>query len=135
MVARWPADLLRALTGQPSGRGPVRVADAAGGLACLVLVWPADGRMPTAASRRAKGGHREQCRADVLAVVAAAGEPVTQKEVIRALKVAGARHGAGTVIKALADLTAAGALVNPRDKRGYRLPEWVRPHPTLFPEG
>jgi hypothetical protein len=36
------------------------------------------------------------------------------------------------VAKGLADLTAAGALVNPRDKRGYRLPAWVRPRLTLF---
>ena len=35
-------------------------------------------------------------------------------------------HGAGTVAKALADLTAAGELVNPRDRRGYRLPDWPR---------
>jgi hypothetical protein len=35
-------------------------------------------------------------------------------------------HGVGTVGKALADLTAAGELVNPRDKRGYRLPDWPR---------
>jgi hypothetical protein len=41
----------------------------------------------------------------------------------------------GTVAKALADLTAAGELVNPRDKRGYRLPGWVRPHPSLFADG
>jgi len=33
----------------------------------------------------------------------------------------------------LADLTATEELVNPRDKRGYRLPEW-RPDdtPSLF---
>jgi hypothetical protein len=36
------------------------------------------------------------------------------------------------VAKALAELTAAGELVNRKDKRGYRLPEWARPHPTLF---
>jgi hypothetical protein len=40
----------------------------------------------------------------------------------------------GTVVKALAELTAAGELVNPKDKRGYRLPEWPRrPRtPNLF---
>ena len=47
----------------------------------------------------------------------------------------GMRHGVGTVAKALADLTATGALVNPRVKRGYRLPGWIRPHPTLFGYG
>jgi hypothetical protein len=31
-----------------------------------------------------------------------------------------------TVGKALADLTAAGELVNPRDKCGYRMKEWPR---------
>jgi hypothetical protein len=38
------------------------------------------------------------------------------------------------VAEALADLTAAGELVNPRDERGYRLPEWSRPDdtPSLF---
>ena len=43
-------------------------------------------------------------------------------------------HGAGTVAKALAELTAAGELVNPKDKRGYRLPEWPRRTrtPSLF---
>ena len=28
--------------------------------------------------------------------------------------------------KALAELTKAGDLINPRDKRGYRMPEWDR---------
>jgi hypothetical protein len=28
--------------------------------------------------------------------------------------------------KALADLATSGELVNPRDKRGYRLPDWPR---------
>ena len=59
-------------------------------------------------------------------MVRAAGRPLTRKEVVRALRAAGAPHGAGTVGKALADLTAAGDLVNPRDKRGYRLPDWPR---------
>jgi hypothetical protein len=38
------------------------------------------------------------------------------------------------VAKALADLTAAGELVNHKDKKGYRLPEWPRPDdtPSLF---
>jgi hypothetical protein len=41
-------------------------------------------------------------------------------------------HGVGTVVKELADLTASGVLVNPRDKSGYRLPTWHRVHPNLF---
>jgi hypothetical protein len=59
-------------------------------------------------------------------VVQAVGRALTRKEVIRALRAAGKAHGPGTVDKALADLTAAGELVNPRDKRGYRLPDWPR---------
>jgi hypothetical protein len=91
--------------------------------------------MPTSSDERAEGkpgGGREGCRRDVLAAVHAAGQPLTRKEVVRALKSAGAMHGAGTVAKALAELTATGELVNRKDKRGYRLPAWVRPHPTLF---
>jgi hypothetical protein len=68
------------LAARPAGGVTVRVAEAAGGLACLVLVWPVDGGMPTA---RGSGAHR-----------------------------AGGGNGAGTVAKALAELTAAGELVN-----------------------
>ena len=32
--------------------------------------------------------------------------------------------GTGTVAKALANLTTAGELVNPKDKKGYRLATW-----------
>ena len=77
-------------------------------------------------------GGRERCRADVLDAVRAAGHPPTRKEVIRALKTAGGDHGVGTVAKALADLTRSNELVNHKDKRGYRLPAWVRRHPGLF---
>jgi hypothetical protein len=62
----------------------------------------------------------------VLAAVRAAGRPLTRKEVVRALRAAGTPHGPGTVNKALADLTAAGELVNPRDRRGYRMKDWPR---------
>lgn len=130
-VERWADELLAGLVGGPP-TGSVRVTAASGGLTCLVLVWPSADRMPTA--RRNRQG-RDGCRADVLAAIRAAGRPLTRKEVVRALKDAGVRHGPGTVAKALADLTASRALINPRDKRGYRLPEWVRPHPTLFPDG
>ncbi len=57
---------------------------------------------------------------------AESGRPLTRRQVIRLLREAGLSHGPGTVGKALADLTAVGELVNPRDKRGYRLPEWPR---------
>ena len=136
VVARYAADLLRELTARGGGAGPVRVTDANGGLACMVLVWAADAVMPTARddkpeSRKAEGG-RERCWEDILAAVRAAGRPVTRKEVVRALRTAGADHGAGTVAKALADLTRSRELINHKDKRGYRLPTWVRRHPGLF---
>jgi len=69
-----------------------------------------------------------------VAAVRGAGRPLTRKEVVRALKASRLGHGAGTVAKALAELTAAGELVNRRDKRGYRLPEWWKrvETPSLF---
>lgn len=135
VVGRHAADLLRELADAGSAASPVRVADAGGGLMCLIVVWPADARMPTATGERPKpkvDGGRDGCRADVLAVIQAAGQPMTRKDVIRALRVAGRDHGAGTVAKALADLTRSRELVNPKDKRGYRLLAWLRPNPTLF---
>jgi len=65
-------------------------------------------------------------------VVKSAGRAVTRKQIVKALRVAGKEHGPGTVAKALADLTGAGELVNPKDKKGYRLPGWVRKQPSLF---
>ena len=32
----------------------------------------------------------------------------------------------------LADLTRSKELIDLKDKRGYRLPAWVRKHPGLF---
>ena len=121
-VERLALELLTEVASCPGERKSVRVAQASGGLACLVLVWPADARMPTALGegpRARKSGAREECRSDVLAAVREAGRPLTRKEVVRALKAARLGHGAGTVAKALAELTAAGELVNRRDKRGY----------------
>jgi len=138
LVERYAADLLRELAAYARRSGPVRVTDAAGGLACMVMVWPADSRMPTALADQLNPrqiGGRKGCREDILAVVRAAGRPITRKQVIRALKGAGSVHGAGTVAKALADLTASKELINLKDKRGYRLPAWVRKHPGLFDEG
>lgn len=139
VLGRYAAELLRELAAAATATVPVRVADAAGGLACLILVWPADARMPTAAGeqkspKKADGG-RERCREDILAAVRAAGRPLTRKEVIRALREAGTDHGAGTVAKALADLTRSQELVNLKDKRGYRLPGSIRKHPSLFTNG
>lgn len=115
---------------------PLRVVDAEGEVACLIQVWNTNELMPTVGMvrhKRAAEGGREECRADILAVIAAAGNSLTRKEVVQALKSAGRRHGEGTVVKALADLTAAGHLLNPKDKKGYRLPGWGKPGtPSLF---
>ena len=128
LVEEMVRGLLRALADSSVGLAPLRVAEAEGGLACLIQVWPAGGLMPAVAAERRRriSGARAQCREDVLAVVRRAGRAVTRKEVIRALRAAGTSHGPGTVSKALADLTACGELVNPRDKRGYRMPDWPR---------
>jgi hypothetical protein len=128
VVEEKARELLRALADLPRTPAPLRVAEVDGGLACLVQVWPAGGLMPAVAAerRRRVSGARARCREDVLEVVRRAGRAVTRKEVIRALRAAGLPHGPGTVSKALADLTAAGELVNPRDKRGYRMPDWPR---------
>ena|SRR5829696_4249527 len=127
-------ELLRALAELPTPP-TVRVADAEGRVACLIQVWDSSLLMPTAGAerrRRAKGG-RTECKADIVEVVRAAKGPITRKEIIRALRLAGKHHGPGTVAKALADLTAAGELVNPKDKKGYRLAGWRRDKtPSLF---
>jgi hypothetical protein len=134
-VERAARDLLRSLADLPKAP-TLRVAEAEGGVACLIIVWDARQAMPTAAAerRRRSGGGRKSCQQDVVGVVEAAGRPLTRKEVVKALREAGKDHGPGTVAKALADLTSAGELVNPRDKRGYRLPEWRRKRetPSLF---
>ena len=128
-------ELLRSLAALPTPP-TLRVADADGELACLILVWNAAQPMPTVGGerRRRVSGGRAGCKEDIVAVVGEAGRPLTRKEVLKALRAAGKRHGPGTVAKALADLTTAGELVNPKDKRGYRLPVWVRRDrtPSLF---
>jgi hypothetical protein len=128
VVEGMARELLAALADLGRSVPPLRVADAGGGLACLVQVWPAALAMPVASAerRRPAGGERSRCRADVLSVVRSAGRPLTRKDVVRALRAAGTPHGPGTVNKALAELTRAGELVNPRDRRGYRLPDWPR---------
>jgi hypothetical protein len=112
----------------------LRVADADGGVACLIQVWKVPGRMPTAAGeRRQASGGRAECRADILAVIRTAGRAMTHKQLVRALRDASRPHGPGTVMKALAELTRSGELVNPKDKRGYRLASWPTPGtPPLF---
>ena len=127
-------ELLRVLAELPSPP-TLRVADADGKVACLIQVWNAAHCMPTAGAERKKRatGGRAGCKADIKDVVEAAGVAMTRKEIIRALKAAGKQYGPGTVAKALADLTAAGELVNPKDKKGYRPAGWKRDKtPSLF---
>jgi hypothetical protein len=119
--------LVKALAERPAV-SPVRVAEAAGGVACLIQVWAAGTGMPTAAGERraTPPARRDGCRKDILEAITKAGRPLTRKQLVRILREAKKGHGPGTVAKALADLTTAGALVNPKDKRGYRLAEWPR---------
>jgi hypothetical protein len=135
VVEKAVRDLLRVLADLPSPP-TLRVADAEGRVACLLHVWDATRVMPAvgAERRRRANGQRAGCRADIVGVLLLARRALTRKEVVRALRAAGKDHGAGTVAKALADLTNAGELVNPKDKRGYRLPGWVRrgETPSLF---
>jgi hypothetical protein len=98
-----------------------RFVGCVGRRAVIVLAWDVPGPPPT--GRLAAG--RAGCRAAVLELVAAAGKPVPQKAVVRALAAAGFRPG--TVTKALAELVRAGELANPRDWLGYRLPGWAPP--------
>jgi len=79
-------------------------------------------------------GGRGACKTDILETIRAASRALTRKEVIKELKAGGKRHGPGTVAKALADLTAAGKLVNMKDKKGYLFREWTRhdKQPSLF---
>lgn len=132
-VERAVRELLRVLADRPVPP-TLRVAEVDGRVACLVQVWDARQLMPTVgAERRRRGsGGRVECKEDVLDVIRAAGEALTRKEVMRALREAGKSHGQGTVAKALADLTGAGDLVNPKDKKGYRIPGWVKKPPSLF---
>lgn len=122
--------------GELAEKPKMRVAHAEGGLACLIQVWRASEAMPTAGAerRRQTSGGRAECKRDVVEVVRAAGRPLTRKEVLKELRAANKSHGAGTVAKALAELARTVELVNPKDKKGYRLPEWPRRKktPTLF---
>jgi hypothetical protein len=135
VVERAARDLLSALTECPLPP-TIRVAEVEGRSACLILVWDAQQAMPTLGQerRRRPGGPRADCKVHILEIIRAASQPQTRKEIVKALRRAGKHHGAGTVAKALADLTSTGELANPRDKKGYRLPEWMkrRRTPSLF---
>jgi uncharacterized protein YbaR (Trm112 family) len=128
-------DLLAAVAGI-SGPVTMRVAATDGRRGCLVLVWEGGEGMPTVGGERRSrdGGRRAGCRRDILAAVQEAGCPLTRRQLVRVLRERGTPHGPGTVAKALAELTATGELVNPRDRRGYRLPDWPKPPrtPSLF---
>lgn len=132
-VERAARELLRAVAELPPHEGGVRVAEVEGLVGCLIQVWRTSRPMPTLRGEQPASGGRAECRADILEVVRAAGQARTLKEVIRALKDAGKGHGPGTVAKALAELTRSGELINPRDKRGYRLAGWRKDKtPSLF---
>jgi hypothetical protein len=128
-------ELLRTLAGQDVAE-PQRVSEVDGRLACLIVVWDAEQLMPTVVDerRRRDRERRSRCKRDILDLLAAAGGPLTRKEVVKALRGAKAGHGEGTIAKALADLTTDKELVNARDGRGYWLPEVARRWrtPSLF---
>jgi hypothetical protein len=117
----------------------LRVAEVDGQQACVILVWPAKQLMPTAREerRQREGGRRAGCKRDIVDVLQATGRALTRKELLTALRNTKKRHGEGTVAKALAELTRADLLVNTRDKKGYRLADWVRRSrtPSLFDAG
>ncbi len=103
---------------------PARAFEVAGNLACSIQVWQVKEKMPTAATFSPPDSTRAACRAAILEAVRFAGQPVGRKEILGLLREAGEPHGIGTVAKALADMTASGELLNRRDGKGYRLPEW-----------
>jgi hypothetical protein len=115
-----------------------RVADSQGKVACLILVWDATEAMPAIdldlERRRRSNGGRIACKKDIIDIIHTSNCPLTRKEILKALRQNGKIHGTGTVAKALADLTTLGELVNQKDKKGYRLPTWIRRQktPSLF---
>ncbi|QEL17373.1 hypothetical protein [Limnoglobus roseus] len=132
LVESAARELIRLLarTASPTS---VRVTEAGSGLACMIQVWDPAAVMPTAAGEK-RDHHRAGCKQAILDAIRAAGEPLTRKQIVKLFRDNRAGHGPGTVAKALADLTKDGTLVNPKDKRGYRLAEWPKPQkgPTLF---
>lgn len=114
-----------------------RIVESSGNCGVMVTVWDHRDVMPTAGStRRPKPGPKglkDVVKAAILDAIGAAGKPLTTKDVARELREARVVVGASTVLKALAELTQAGQLVNPRDRRGYRLPGDAPPAaPSLF---
>lgn len=112
---------------------PVRVADALAGVLVVVQITPTPlaAPLPTlAGERRARGPQRRAgCKRAI--VESLAGGPLTRQRLVKALA---GRHSVSSIAKSLAEMTASGELVNPRDGLGYRLPEQPLPPagPTLF---
>ena len=123
--------LLATLAGFPTPLA-LRVADTDGRVACLIQVWDASGAIPTAGAERHRllRRGRVKCRADIVELVRVAGRALTGKEVAQGLALAGKKHGPGVVARALVELMATGVLVNPKDKKGYRLAEWRKQNAT-----
>jgi hypothetical protein len=125
-VERAARELLGTLADLPDPPR-LRVTDSAGRVACTIVVWATGGAGPRPRGRRAG------CRAAVLAVLRVAGRAMTHGQLLEALRDAGTPHSPATVMRALADLTRAGEVVNPKDRRGYRLASWPLPGtPPLF---
>jgi hypothetical protein len=135
IIEKAARTLLSAL-GDCSQPPTLRVAEVDGQFACLIQVWDSAEAMPMIGPERRQrpNSARAECKTDIIEVMGGSGHPLTRKEIVRELRLAGKHHGGGTVDKALADLTATGGLVNPRDKKGYRLPDWMRRRrtPSLF---
>ena len=131
-VARDLAMALADLPNPPT----LRVSEIEGRVACLILIWDVADSMPTTGLERCRqvGKGRLTCRADIVELITISGRPLTAKQVVKSLRQAGKTHGTGTVAKALADLTNECQLVNRKDKKGYRLPTWIRRQktPSLF---
>lgn len=102
-------------------RGPLLVEAAAGGRTAALRLGPAG-----TVAVPAPSDPLSPCQRDVLAVVrretARLGRRVRGAEVRAAVRADGHRWGDSTINVALADLTAAGLLLNAGDKRGYGSP-------------
>jgi hypothetical protein len=117
----------------PAGSVPTtfRAVGEADGVAWMLMLWPTTGPMPAIRSPITSGGcgPRSACRAAILDLFRTVGRPLKLTSVVHRLS---DRFGESTVAKALAELMKSGELVNPRDRRGYRLPELVGGPPSLF---
>jgi hypothetical protein len=69
-------------------------------------------------------------RAGVILALFRAGRPLTRRPLVRVRRERHPPHWPGTIAMALTGLASAGELLNPRDRRGYRLPDRAKPSPT-----